>query len=119
MKQINQYTNNRLRRKKRIRTRISGTDTTPRLSVFRSNRYIYAQLISDESGRVIAYAHDTEVKTDGKKTPVERAKAVGEALAIKAKEHKVTTVIFDRNGYRYHGRVKALAEGAREQGLQF
>jgi large subunit ribosomal protein L18 len=111
---------NRTRIKRRIRAKITGTSERPRLSVFRSNNNIYGQLIDDLNGRTLAAASslDGAVETDGK-TPTEVGKLVGQKLAENAKEAGIETVVFDRNGYRYHGRVKALAEGAREGGLKF
>lgn len=106
----------RLRRKRRIRAKISGTVTRPRLSVFRSNQYIFAQLIDDSAGQTLAQADDRTIK---KGTKVARAKTVGEKLAEHAKKKNIDACVFDRGGYRYHGRVKALAEGAREGGLHF
>jgi large subunit ribosomal protein L18 len=108
----------RLRIKRRIRAKITGTSERPRLSVFRSNNHIYGQLIDDLNGRTVAAASslDSEVAGDGK-TPTEVGKLVGQRLAENAKEAGVETAVFDRNGY--HGRVKALAEGAREGGLKF
>lgn len=108
---------NRLRRQARIRSKISGTAKRPRLSVFRSNENIYAQLIDDEAGKTLASASD--IKVDGKTTKVESAKKVGEEIGKKAKELKLKEVVFDRGGFAYHGRVKALAEAAREAGLTF
>jgi large subunit ribosomal protein L18 len=112
-----------LRREKiryRIRTKISGTAQKPRLSVFRSNTALYLQLIDDESGKTITAAStkdkDIVVQTG---TKSEKAKQAGAAIARKATELGVTTVVFDRGGYLYHGRIKAAAEGAREGGLQF
>ncbi len=107
----------RTRRKVRIRAKISGSQARPRLVVFRSLNHIYAQLINDENGKVIASASDMKAKDKGTKT--EKAKAVGEQIASLAKENKIDTVVFDRNGYKYHGRVKAVADAAREGGLQF
>lgn len=101
----------RYRRHKRIRARISGTAKTPRLCIFKSNQYIYAQLIDDEKGRVIASARE--------KLSLGGAKKAGEAIAKEALKKKISKVVFDRAGYQYHGRVKALAEGAREAGLKF
>ena len=90
----------------------------PRLTVFRSNKYIYAQIIDDKSGKTIVFVSEKEIETKGiKKT--EKAKVLGQTLAQKAKKKKVDKVIFDKGNYKYHGRVKALAEGAREGGLQF
>ncbi|WP_026309933.1 50S ribosomal protein L18 [Niabella aurantiaca] len=103
-----------------IRQKISGTSEKPRLAVFRSNTDIYAQLIDDNSGVTIAAAStkDKDIKAQSG-TKSEKSKLVGAAIARKAVELKVTGVVFDRGGYLYHGRVKAVAEGAREGGLQF
>ena len=103
--------------KRRIRKNIFGTTSTPRLSVFRSNKGITAQIINDETGKTLAAASSIGTEASGTKT--EQSKAVGIALATKAKEAGIENVIFDRNGYLYHGRVKSLAEGAREGGLKF
>lgn len=104
------------RRHVRIRSRISGTAERPRLVVTRSLSFIYAQLVDDTSGKTLVSANDMKVKS-GKKA--ERASAVGQELAKKAVAAGIKACVFDRNGYKYHGRVKALAEGAREGGLQF
>jgi large subunit ribosomal protein L18 len=106
----------RIKRQKRIRARISGTSTTPRLRVFRSNKFIYAQLIDDESSKTILGTSDIKEKS-GKK--VDRAKKVGLEIGKQALGKKIKKVVFDRAGYKYHGRVKALADGAREGGLIF
>lgn len=112
----------RLRRKRRIRKNINGTVARPRLSVYRSNKHIYAQLIDDVAGTTIASAstQDAEVRAtlDGLDKS-EAAKKVGEAVAKRAIEKGINQVVFDRNGYLYHGRVAAVAEGAREGGLDF
>lgn len=102
----------------RVRKKIKGTEARPRLSVYRSNKHMYAQLIDDLSGHTLVAASTFE---DGKASgnPMENSKEVGKRLAERAKEAGVESVVFDRNGYRYHGRVKALADGAREAGLQF
>ncbi|NDK07976.1 50S ribosomal protein L18 [Candidatus Gracilibacteria bacterium] len=105
----------RLKRKNRIAANLAGTNK-PRLSVYRSNTFIYAQVI-DLEGKVICATSDIKVK--GKLTKSESSKKVGEEIAKKALEAKVTEVVFDRNGFAYHGRVKALAEAAREAGLKF
>ncbi|MBU0513241.1 MAG: 50S ribosomal protein L18 [Proteobacteria bacterium] len=122
MGKTNARTMARLRRQKKVRKKIRGTAERPRLSVFRSTRHIYAQLVDDESGRTIAGV-STLTASVGAKLPsggnVEAAKRVGRAVAAKAKEKGVTRVVFDRNGFLYHGRVKALAEAAREGGLEF
>ncbi len=115
---------NALRKKRhmRIRTKLSGTPEKPRLNVFRSLKHIYAQVIDDHSGSTVVYAssHDPEIKEKVKGTGnAEAAKLVGELLGKRAQEKGVREVVFDRGGYRYHGRVKALAEGARENGLEF
>lgn len=106
--------------KKSVRKKISGTSERLRMSVFRSNHEIYVQLIDDDAGKTLisASSRDTDLK-DTKGTKTERAKLVGETIAKKAKEAKIENVVFDRNGYLYHGRVKALAEAARENGLKF
>jgi large subunit ribosomal protein L18 len=107
----------RLRRHRRVRGKISGTAERPRLAVYRSNRGIFAQLVDDDSGKTIVSAAWTSVGHTGDKTG--QAAAVGKALAAAAKKAGIDTVVFDRGGYLYHGRVKALAEGAREGGLTF
>ena len=107
----------RTRRRVRVRAKIVGTAERPRLSVFRSLKHISAQLIDDTSGRTLASVSNQALKN--KLTGMAAATAVGEAMAAKAVELKITRAVFDRNGYRYHGQVKALADGARAQGLQF
>ena len=106
----------RRKRHERMRLRLSGSAERPRLSVFRSAKYIYAQVIDDTSGRTLAAAssRETDLGGDGK---VDQARAVGKALAERARAAGVTTVVLDRGGYQYHGRVRSLAEGAREGGL--
>lgn len=101
----------------RIRTKISGTAARPRLSIFKSNKAIYCQLIDDVNSVTLAAASSRELSTKG--TPIEVAKEVGKLLGNKAKENDISIVVFDRGGYIYHGRVKAVAEGAREEGLKF
>ncbi len=105
----------RVRRHTRARKKISGDAGRPRLAVYRSNRHIYAQLIDDRKATTIAQASDREVSGEGKTA---RAKAVGELIAQRAKDVGIERVVFDRGGRLYHGRVAALAEGAREGGLQ-
>ena len=107
----------RTRRHARVRKKVAGTAERPRLAVFRSNRHIYAQLIDDVAGRTIVAAStlDTEASKDGGPSAV--AKSVGELLGKRAKEQGIGAVIFDRAGYQYHGRVRQVAEGAREAGL--
>ena len=101
----------RLRRHKRVRAKIAGSAEVPRLCVFRSHQYIYAQLVDDEKGKTL-------IAVQGKAN-VDKAKKVGKLIAKKALEKKIEKVVFDRGGYKYHGKVKALAEGAREGGLKF
>jgi large subunit ribosomal protein L18 len=105
-------------RHKRIRARISGTAIRPRLCVFRSGQHIYAQLVDDEKGKIILAVNDLKLKKD-RQVKVDKAKEVGKLIAEKAKSSKIEKVVFDRGGYGYHGRVKAVAEGAREGGLKF
>ncbi len=108
----------RYRRHRRVRAKIKGTAKVPRLCVFRSAGHIYVQLIDDEKGKTLALASDLEIKKKKDKKAVLATK-VGNLIAKKAIEKKIKRVVFDRGGYKYHGRVKALAEGAREEGLQF
>lgn len=108
----------RRRRHRRVKKKVLGTSERPRLAVYRSNRHLYAQVIDDVSGRTLVSASTLADGVEGK-GPQERAKAVGAALAEKAKGAGVGAVVFDRGGFMYHGRVKALAEGAREGGLEF
>ena len=108
----------RTARKARIRSRVIGVASRPRLSVYRSNKYTYAQIIDDVTGKTLASVSDHSLKADTLKKS-EAAALIGEESAKKAKEQKDVSVVFDRNGYRYHGRVKAVAEGARKGGLQF
>jgi large subunit ribosomal protein L18 len=108
----------RLRRRRRVRAKVRGNTGRPRLSVFRSNRGIGVQVIDDVAGRTLASVSWTESDIKGLQS-MEQAKRVGELIAERAKAAGVETVVFDRGGYRYHGRVKALAEGAREGGLRF
>jgi len=105
----------RIKRHKRVRAKIKGNLNIPRLCVFRSNNHIYAQLINDEQGKTMVSVDDKGLK--GKKQEI--AKQVGINLALKAKENKIDKIVFDRGGYKYHGRVKALAEGVREGGIKF
>jgi large subunit ribosomal protein L18 len=120
---INKNRNSRLRSKTKIRKKISGTPERPRFTVYRSLSNIYAQLIDDTTGKTLVSASSLnkelgeEIKNaKGKKA---KSKAVGNLLAKKALEQKISSVVFDRNGYRFHGRVQAIAEGAREGGLKF
>ena len=108
----------RLRRRRRVRAKVRGTAERPRLSVFRSNRGIQAQVIDDVAGHTLAAVYWTEDDLKSLKS-MDQAKRAGELLAERAKAAGVESVVFDRGGYRYHGRVKALADGARENGLDF
>lgn len=109
---------NRLSRKNRVHHQVRGTTDRPRLHVFRSSRFMYAQILNDENGKTIAAASEKEL-TNAKGTKTERATLIGQLIAQKAKKAKVSKVCFDRGYYRYHGRVKALAEAARHEGLEF
>jgi large subunit ribosomal protein L18 len=108
----------RMRRRRRVRARIRGSAERPRLSVYRSNRGVFAQLIDDDAGRTLASVSWTEPDLR-KMDSMEQAKRVGQLLAERAKQAGVETCVFDRGGYRFHGRVAAIAEGAREGGLKF
>lgn len=111
-----------VRRQRRVRSKIHGTAVCPRLRITRSDAHIYAQIIDDDAGKTLASASSlsSEFKKDGKKgATVEGAELVGKLVGEAAKQAQITTVVFDRGGHIYHGRVKALAEGAREAGLQF
>ncbi len=110
----------RLRRHKRIRKRITGTAERPRLAVFRSNRHLYAQLIDDVAGRTLASASTVDPPFRSRSaSSMEMATEVGGRVAERAAELNITSAVFDRGGFRFHGKVKALADGAREKGLQF
>jgi large subunit ribosomal protein L18 len=115
---VNTKAQSRLRRRRRVRAKVRGTAERPRLSVFRSNRGIGAQLIDDVAGHTLAAVNWTEGDLKGMKA-MDQAKRAGELLAERGKAAGVETIVFDRGGYRYHGRVKALADGAREGGLGF
>lgn len=116
MKSKNPKIQKRNRIKAKIRTKIVGSSSVPRLTVYRSNKNIYAQLIDDNSGKTIASASDVK---DKKGTKAERAVSVGKTIAEAAKAAKISSVVFDRNGFNYTGRVKLLADSAREAGLKF
>ncbi|MDD4319134.1 MAG: 50S ribosomal protein L18 [Candidatus Peribacteraceae bacterium] len=109
-------TDHRLARRRRIRAKIAGTAERPRLSVFRSLRRLTVQLIDDTKGKTLVAASTSEAKAP---LSVEGAKKLGTLVAKKAKDAKITTIVFDRGGYKFHGRIKALADAAREGGLQF
>jgi large subunit ribosomal protein L18 len=117
------HNDNRLKKKIRIRKKIRGTPERPRLVVFRSARHAYAQIVDDLSAKTLVsvstLAKDVQEELKKAKTPIEKFKLIGVAAAKKALEKNIKEVVFDRNGYLYHGRVKALAEGAREGGLKF
>ena len=108
----------RLKRRRRVRAKVRGSAERPRISVFRSNRGIFAQVIDDDSGRTLAAVNWTESDLRDLK-PTEQANRAGALLAERARAAGIESVVFDRGGYQYHGRVKALAEGARESGLTF
>lgn len=120
LRKKNPKTAARAKRKVSIRKRLHGTPERPRLCVFRSAKHVYAQLVDDTSGRTLAAASSAEKEMRGQKLKkAEKAKAVGLLLAQRSKEKNLSEVVFDRNGFLYHGRVKAVAEGAREAGLKF
>jgi len=118
MKQRVTHKTKRIARHRRIRARVSGTANTPRLFVFKSNQHLYATLADDTSGKPLLSFSDTGAEAP-KGTKMERAHAIGEAIGKAAAEKGIHSVVFDRGGYRYHGRVKAVAEGARAAGLAF
>jgi len=109
----------RNRRRARVRRKLRGTPERPRLSVYRSNKYIYAQVVDDIEGVTVAAASSQEPDLRSDRLNIETAAKVGTLVADRAKEAGVTTVVFDRGGYKYHGRLKALADAAREGGLEF
>ncbi|PSR54453.1 50S ribosomal protein L18 [Adhaeribacter arboris] len=113
-----QKSERRLRIRRNIRTKISGTATKPRLSVFRSNKAIYAQLIDDLAGKTLVSVSSPSIESETS-SKIEMSSLVGKTLASKAQELGISEVVFDRSGYLYHGRVKSLAEGARSGGLKF
>lgn len=109
----------RIKRHRRVRKRVAGSNSRPRLAVFRSNRHLYAQVIDDLSGQTLAAASSVETSLKGKKLTIETATELGKMIAERAQEKGVKSVVFDRGGFLFHGRVKALADGAREKGLEF
>ncbi len=117
MKKLIQKANRRVRRKKHVRKTVSGTPERPRLSVFKSNRHLYAQVIDDMSGVTIAYANNMEKDNKAIASTVEGAEKLGVLLGERLKEKNISTVVFDRNGFLYHGKVKAIAEGVRKAGV--
>lgn len=118
MIKIESKNSQRIMRHKRVRKNISGTSEMPRLNVFRSNTQIYAQIINDETGTTLASSSSVQLKIKNGGN-IEGAKLVGADIAKKAKEANISKVVFDRGGYQYHGRVEALADAARENGLEF
>ena len=120
---MNPRKRSRLLRQRRIRRQVQGTNTRPRLCVYRSNKHLYAQVISDESGRALAAVStlSAELKDSvkAKTATVSAAKEVGQLIAKKCQERGIRTVVFDRNGFLFHGRIRAVAEAAQEAGLQF
>jgi large subunit ribosomal protein L18 len=116
-KQSSDRLNSRLVKKMRVRKKISGSGEKPRMSVFKSAKHIYAQLVDDVSGKTLLSS--SSLKLDGSDKGVAQAKKVGSEIAKLAKSKNISEVVFDRNGFQYHGRIKALAEGAREAGLKF
>ena len=120
MKNSNQEKNKkRENRKRRAKSKVFGFSERPRLAVFRSNAHIYAQIIDDKKGKTLVSASDLDIKSEKGKTKTERAMMVGELIATRAKELKISGVVFYKGSFRYHGRVKALAEGSRKGGLKF
>lgn len=112
------YSKARQKRHRRVRAKISGTPERPRLAVYRSNTGIYGQLIDDVARKTLASVSPAEVK-DAKRTKIDQSTTLGNLIAEKAKKVGITTIVFDRGGYQYHGRVKAFADAARSAGLQF
>lgn len=120
MRSKRERNNNRLRRKRRIRKKVMGTPRRPRLSVFKSNKHIYAQIIDDYQGHTLVAASTVADDIDAdEQTKTEQAHAVGELLAERATDEGIEKVVFDRNGFIYHGRLAAVADGARDGGLDF
>jgi len=109
----------RKKRHRRVRAKIHGTKDKPRLCVFKSNKHIYAQIINDDKGFTLVFASDLEVKDSKKDEKINLAQKVGELIANRAKDEKITKVVFDRGGFKYHGRVKSLADEAKKHGLEF
>lgn len=107
------------RRHRRVRAKIHGTEERPRLCVFKSNKHIYAQIIDDEKRCTLVSASDLEVKSAKSDKKIDLGQKVGELIAKKAKDKKIERVVFDKGGFKYHGRIKTLADEARKQGLQF
>ncbi|MCF7940951.1 MAG: 50S ribosomal protein L18 [Spirochaetia bacterium] len=119
MKRVNDKKRKQLKRKIHIRKRISGTPERPRLTVFRSNKHVYVQVIDDTKGVTIASASNIEAEFKGLKNNVADAEKIGQAIGERLAAKKIEAVVFDRNGYLYHGIVKSIADGARKSGLKF
>lgn len=119
MSRDNEKDDRRLRRKRSIRVDLSGTAEIPRMTVFRSNKHMYVQVIDDTAGKTLAAASNLEKETLALRNNVENAAKIGELIANRLKEKNIQKVVFDRNGYKYHGIVKAIADGARKSGIQF
>lgn len=117
MKKLVEKANRRVRRKKHIKKTVQGTLDRPRMSVFKSSKYLYIQVIDDQSGKTLAFANNLEKDHKGITSTVEGAAKLGEIIGERLKEKKITRVVFDRNGYVYHGKVKAIADGARKSGI--
>ena len=119
MNKVKQKRQQRYRKHRRVRAKVKGSAICPRLSVFRSNQHIYVQLINDDKGQTLASFSDLKIKRKKGLTKIAIAKQIGNSVAKKALEKKIKKVVFDRGGYKYHGQVKAAAEGARQGGLVF
>lgn len=119
MKHVVEKRRKRLKRKVHIRKRISGTPDRPRMSVFRSNNHMYVQVIDDTTGRTIAAASNAEAETKVLRNNVENAAKIGELIGARLNDLKIKEVVFDRNGYLFHGIVKSIADGARKAGIKF
>lgn len=117
MKKLIEKANRRVRRKKHVRKIVEGTPERPRMSVYKSSKHLYVQVIDDHSGKTIAYANNLEKDNRSIPSNVEGAAKLGELIGERLKEKKITNVVFDRNGYVYHGKVKAIADGARKSGI--
>jgi len=119
MKQVSEKRRKRLKRKVHIRKRISGTPDRPRMSVFRSNNHMYVQVVDDTTGKTLASASNTEAETKGFRNNVENGAKIGELIGKRLNDLKIEEVVFDRNGYLFHGIVKSIADGARKTGIKF
>lgn len=119
MKRVSEKRRKRLKRKVHIRKRISGTPNRPRMSVFRSNKHMYVQVIDDTTGKTLASASNAEAETKELRNNVENAAKIGELIGTRLNDLKIKEVVFDRNGYLFHGIVKSIADGARKTGIKF